>query len=36
MFHLLGYDHMNEFEQIEMRSKEKKAIRKLGLFKNER
>lgn len=36
MFHLLGYDHINEEEKIEMRQKEKKIIKKIGLFKNEK
>lgn len=36
MFHLLGYDHMNEDEEKIMRSKEKEVMRSLQIFKNER
>ncbi|SCG83611.1 hypothetical protein DW1_2044 [Proteiniborus sp. DW1] len=34
MFHLLGYDHMNEDEKLVMRDKEKKVMMTLGIFKN--
>ncbi|MFM1538435.1 MULTISPECIES: rRNA maturation RNase YbeY [Helcococcus] len=33
MLHLLGYDHMEEDEKIEMRSKEKEIMKNLGIFK---
>lgn len=33
MFHLMGYDHMNEEEKAEMRSKEKAVLKELGVFK---
>lgn len=36
MFHLLGYDHMEEEEKEIMRSREKKAMKNLQIFKNER
>lgn len=36
MFHLLGYDHINQEDKVEMRKKEKTIIRKIGLFKDER
>lgn len=35
MFHLLGYDHMNDEEKSEMREKEKKIIREIKVFRNE-
>lgn len=35
MFHLLGYDHLNEEEKKEMRLKEKQAMKNLKLFKGE-
>lgn len=35
MFHLMGYDHMNEEEKKIMRNKEKQVMRKLGIFKTE-
>ena len=35
MFHLLGYDHLDEQEKLEMREKEKQAMKNLKLFKNE-
>lgn len=31
MCHLLGYDHVNEDEKREMREKEEKILRKLGV-----
>ncbi len=34
MFHLLGYDHMQEDEKREMREKEKKIVRELKIFRN--
>lgn len=34
MFHLLGYDHMNEEEKTEMRNKEKEVMRNLKIFKD--
>ena len=33
MFHLMGYDHMNEKEKAEMRGKEKAVLKELGVFK---
>ncbi|MDX9917985.1 MAG: rRNA maturation RNase YbeY [Gudongella sp.] len=33
MFHLMGYDHMEEQDKFEMREKEKEAIRRLGIFR---
>lgn len=33
--HLLGYDHMEQEEKLAMRSREKKVMRSLGVFKNE-
>lgn len=33
MFHLLGYDHMEDEEKEEMRSKEKEVMKKLNIFK---
>ncbi|MFM1541392.1 rRNA maturation RNase YbeY [Helcococcus ovis] len=33
MLHLLGYDHMQEDEKIEMRTKEKEIMKNLGIFK---
>ncbi|WP_099203136.1 rRNA maturation RNase YbeY [Miniphocaeibacter massiliensis] len=35
MFHLYGYDHLNEDDKIIMRSKEKEVIRNIGIYKNE-
>lgn len=35
MFHLMGYDHMNEEEKDTMRSKEKQVMKNLGIFKVE-
>ena len=35
MFHLLGYDHMEDSEKKLMRDKEKQIMKKLGIFKNE-
>ena len=34
VYHLLGYDHMNEEEKHVMREKEKKIMKKIKLFKN--
>ncbi len=34
MFHLLGYDHMNEEEKIIMREKEKEVMKILKIFKD--
>lgn len=34
MLHLLGYDHMNEEEKNIMRSKEKKVMKKINIFRN--
>ena len=34
MFHLMGYDHMNEEEKNIMRNKEKQVMRNLKIFKN--
>ena len=36
MFHLLGYDHMEEDEKEIMRQKEKDVMKKLKIFKEER
>lgn len=33
MFHLLGYDHMEEDEKGIMRTKEKEVMKRLGIFK---
>jgi len=33
--HLLGYDHMEEEEKKEMRSREKLIMKELGVFKSE-
>ena len=33
MLHLLGYDHMNDDEKSEMRSREKEIMKKLQIFK---
>jgi probable rRNA maturation factor len=33
MLHLLGYDHMEEFEKEEMRQREKEIMKELKLFK---
>lgn len=33
MYHLLGYDHMNEEDKKLMREKEKRTLKKLGVFK---
>lgn len=33
MFHLMGYDHMEEVEKQVMRDKEKKVMLSLGIFK---
>lgn len=33
MFHLMGYDHMNEEEKHLMRGKEKQVMRNLNIFK---
>ena len=35
MLHLLGYDHMDEAEKIEMRAREKEVMKILGVFKND-
>ena len=35
MFHLLGYDHMNENEKKVMREKEKAVLKLLGVYKSE-
>ncbi|WP_352419856.1 rRNA maturation RNase YbeY [Proteiniborus sp.] len=34
MFHLLGYDHMNEDDKKTMRHKEKEVMLSLGIFRN--
>lgn len=34
VYHLLGYDHMNDEERYEMREKEKHIMKKLKIFKN--
>ncbi|MGO1368129.1 MAG: rRNA maturation RNase YbeY [Senegalia sp. (in: firmicutes)] len=33
MFHLMGYDHLNEEEKLLMRKKEKDVMKKLKIFK---
>lgn len=35
MFHLLGYDHIDEDDKILMRKREKEALKKIGIFRNE-
>lgn len=35
MFHLMGYDHLEAEEKKEMRSKEKKVMKELGIFKDQ-
>ncbi len=35
MLHLLGYDHMEEDDKVEMRAMEKIVMKRLGIFKNE-
>lgn len=35
MFHLMGYDHMDDEEKDIMRSKEKQVMKNLGIFKVE-
>ena len=34
MFHLLGYDHMTDEDKRRMRAMEKRAMKKIGLFRN--
>jgi putative metalloprotease HMPREF0634_1282 len=34
MFHLLGYDHMEEEEAKEMRAKEEAVLSQLGITRN--
>ena len=36
LLHLLGYDHNEEDDKLEMRTKEKEIMKKLGIFKNEK
>lgn len=36
LLHLLGYDHIEEDDKLEMRTKEKEIMKKLGIFKNEK
>lgn len=31
LFHLLGYDHMNDTDKAEMRAREERVMNKLGL-----
>ena len=31
--HLLGYDHIEEDDKLEMRSREKEVMKNLGVFK---
>ncbi|WP_103981281.1 rRNA maturation RNase YbeY [Helcococcus massiliensis] len=33
LLHLLGYDHIEDDDRLEMRSKEKEIMKKLGIFK---
>lgn len=35
MLHLLGYDHMEDGEKLEMRTREKEVMKILGVFKND-
>lgn len=35
MYHLMGYDHMEDSEKTVMREMEKKTLKKLGVFKEE-
>ena len=34
MFHLMGYDHMEDEEKTDMRFKEKQVMKNLGIFKS--
>ena len=36
MFHLLGYDHIDESDRIIMRNKEKSALKEIGIYKDEK
>lgn len=36
LLHLLGYDHIESEDKLEMRTKEKEIMQKLGIFKNEK
>lgn len=36
MFHLLGYDHIEEGDKSEMRQKEKQVMKNLGIFKGDK
>lgn len=35
MFHLLGYDHIDKDDKVLMRKKEKEALKRIGIFRNE-
>ena len=35
MFHLMGYDHINEEEKLDMRAREKQTMKELGIFKQQ-
>ncbi len=35
MFHLLGYDHIDESDRIIMRNKEKSTLKEIGIYKDE-
>ena len=35
MFHLLGYDHIDDSDRIIMRNKEKLALKEIGIYKDE-
>ena len=36
VFHLLGYDHIDESDKMIMRNKEKETMKIMGIFKNEK
>lgn len=36
MFHLLGYDHMNKNDKLEMRGKEKKVMENLNILREDK
>lgn len=36
MFHLLGYDHVEEEEKVLMRNKEKEIMKRLNIFRDEK
>lgn len=36
IFHLLGYDHIDDNDKLIMRQKEKQALKEIGIFRNEK